>query len=195
MLPSSKDGRETPPSDVPRSGARGEASEPIGSLAEYQMSTPSLRRGGPQSWEEWQTGTACPTSPKKRKTHSDEAIKIPQETLLQVVEDAVVKALRGFAAPTTAARSLEDVQSLRSEMEDSISRVQMQLTQLMDNAIVRMQAEADKRADAMLQKIMQMLNTAPRKDDDEKMSSSRAGGAPGRAAQVSGRIRDSNSGA
>jgi hypothetical protein len=106
-----------------------------------------------------------------------------------------LKALRGFAAPTTAARSLEDVQSLRSEMEDSISRVQMQLTQLMDNAIVRMQAEADKRADAMLQKIMQMLNTAPRKDDDETMSSSRAGGAPGRAAQVSGRIRDSNSGA
>jgi hypothetical protein len=191
MSPSSKDGRETPPNDVPRSGACGEASEPIGSLAEYQMSTPSFRRGGPRSWEEWQTGTACPTSPKKRKTHSDEAIKVPQETLVQVIEDAVAKALRGLAAPTATARSLEDVQSLRIEMEDSMSKVQMQLTQLVtqlvNDAVVKTQAEADRRADAMLQKLVQMLNITPRKDDDKTMPSSRASVEPGRAAQVSSR--------
>jgi hypothetical protein len=191
MSPSSKDGRETPPSDVPRSGACGEASEPIGSLAEYQMSTPSFRRGGPRSWEEWQTGTACPTSPKKGKTHSDAAIKVPQETLVQVIEDAVAKALRGFAAPTATARSLEDVQSLRIEMEDSVSKVQMQLTQLVtqlvSNAVIKTQAEADRRADAMLQKLVQMLNITPGKDDDKTMPSSRASVEPGRAAQVSSR--------
>jgi hypothetical protein len=79
------------------------------------------------------------------------------------------------------------VQSLRSEMKDSISMVQMQLTQLVNNAMVRMQAEADQRINVMLQKIVQMLNIAPRKDDDETMPSSRADVTPGSVAQVSSR--------
>jgi hypothetical protein len=110
---------------------------------------------------------------------------------VQVIEDAVAKALRGFAAPTAAARSLEDVQSLRVEMEDSMSKVQMQLTQLVtqlvNDAVVKTQAEADRRADAMLQKLVQMLNITPRKDDDKTMPSSRASVEPGRAAQVPSR--------
>ena len=177
--------------NVPGSEARGEASEPIGSLAEYQMFTPSFRRGRPQSREEWQTGTECPASPKKRKADSDAAIRTPDQTLVQVIEHAVAKALRGFNAPIVAGGSLEDVQSLRREMEDSISNVQVQLTQLftqiMNNATAKMQAEADRRADAMLQKLVQMLNSTPRKDKDKAISSSRAEVPPGRAAQTSGR--------
>jgi hypothetical protein len=72
-------------------------------------------------------------------------------------------------------------------MKDSISMVQMQLTQLVNNAMVRMQAEADQRINVMLQKIVQMLNIAPRKDDDETMPSSRAHVTPGSVAQVSSR--------
>jgi hypothetical protein len=72
-------------------------------------------------------------------------------------------------------------------MKDSISMVQMQLTQLVNNAMVRMQAEADQRINVMLQKIVQMLNIAPRKDDDETMPSSRADVTPGSVAQVSSR--------
>lgn len=76
-------------------------------------------------------------------------------------------------------------------MEDSISNVQLQLTQLftqiMNNATAKMQAEADRRADAMLQKLVQMLNSTPRKDKDKAISSSRAEVPPGRAAQTSGR--------
>jgi hypothetical protein len=186
MSPSSKGSSRTPPSDVPGSEARGEASEPIGSLAEYQMFTPSFRRGRPQSWEEWQTGTECLASLKKRKADSDAALRTPDQTLMQVIEDAVAKALRGFNAPTAAGGPLEDVQSLRREMEDSISKVQMQLTQLftqiMNNATVKMQAEADRRADAMLQKLVQMLNSTPRKNNDKAIPSSRVEVAPGRAA-------------
>jgi hypothetical protein len=63
----------------------------------------------------------------------------------------------------------------------------MQLTQLVNDAMVKMQAEADQRVDAMLQKIVQMLNIAPRKDDDETTPSSRADVAPGPVAQVSSR--------
>jgi hypothetical protein len=72
-------------------------------------------------------------------------------------------------------------------MKDSISMVQIQLTQLVNNAMVRMQAEADQRINVMLQKIVQMLNIAPRKDDDETMPSSRADVTPGSVAQVSSR--------
>jgi hypothetical protein len=114
------------------------------SLVKYQLSTLSSRRGGSQSWEEWQTDTACPLSLKKRKADLDGAIKIPEDTPLQVVQHAVANALQGFAAPTAAGGLLED----------SISKVQMQLTQLvtqtMNNVMVKMQVEADRRADAML---------------------------------------------
>jgi hypothetical protein len=108
---------------------------------------------------------------------------------MQVIGDAVAKPLRGFAVPTAAGGSLEQVQSLSSEMEDSVNRVQKQLTQLvtqiMDNAMVKMQAEADWRADATLQKLVQMLNSAPEKDNDTAMTSSIAEVAPGRAAKIS----------
>jgi hypothetical protein len=109
MSPSGEGSGERPPSNVPGSEARGKASEPVGSLAEYQMFTPSFRRGGPQSWEEWQTSTVYSTSPKKQKAHSEKVVKIPEETLLQVIEDAVAKALQGFAAPTAPGGSLEDI--------------------------------------------------------------------------------------
>jgi hypothetical protein len=110
---------------------------------------------------------------------------------VQVIEDAVAKALRGFAAPTAADRSLEDMQSLQIRMEDSMSKVQVQLTQLvtqlMDGAMVKMQTETDRRADAMLRKLVQMLNIALRKDDGKTMPLSRDSVVPERAAQVSSR--------
>jgi hypothetical protein len=67
MLIPSKGGGGTSSIDVTGSETPGEASEPIGSLAEHHLSTPSFRRGGPRSWEDWQNAIACPLSPKKRK--------------------------------------------------------------------------------------------------------------------------------
>jgi hypothetical protein len=55
----------------------------------------------------------------------------------------VVKALRD------STKSLDDFQSLRDEMKESINKVQTQLTQLVSNAMAMAQAEADRWADAM----------------------------------------------
>jgi ElaB/YqjD/DUF883 family membrane-anchored ribosome-binding protein len=77
-----------------------------------------------------------------------------EDDLIRTIESAVVKALRDFKAPSTATKSLDDVQSLRVKMEERINRVQTQLMQLVSNAMARAQAEADRRADAMLQKLV-----------------------------------------
>jgi hypothetical protein len=83
------------------------------------------------------------------------------------------------------------MQSLQIRMEDSISKVQVQLTQLVtqliNNAVIKRQVEADRRADAMLQKLVQSLNIALRKDNDKTMPLSRASVELGLAAQVSSR--------
>jgi hypothetical protein len=47
-----------------------------------------------------------------------------------------------------------------------------------------MQAEADRRADTMLQKLVQILSSTLRKDNNKVIPSSRAKVAPGRAAQT-----------
>jgi hypothetical protein len=56
------------------------------------------------------------------------------------------------------------VQTLRNEINENINKVQIQLTQFVNTAIVKVQAEADRRADAMLQKLAQILETALRND-------------------------------
>jgi hypothetical protein len=55
-----------------------------------------------------------------------------------------------------------EAQALRGEVEANISKVKIELTQLINTTIERMQVEAERRAEAMLQKLMQMLRLAPR---------------------------------
>jgi hypothetical protein len=176
MSPSGKGGGGTPLRDVPGSEASGGASEPIGSLAEYQLSTPSFKQGGTQQWEDWQSHLVCLASPKKRKANKDIETSTPEQALTRTIEDAVAKALRDFTAPSTATKSVDDVQSLRDEMKESINRVHTQLTQLVSTIMARVQAEADNRADAMLQKLVYMLNNASRKGDSGLAPSLRAQG-------------------
>lgn len=185
MPPSSKGGGGTPPSDVPGSEVSGEA-EPIGSLAAYQISTPTFRREGPQSWEEWQTGIAGPASPKKRKASIDLAASTANGALLHTIENAVAKALRSFVMPTTKNSCPEDLQSLRSEMKDNINKAQMQLTQLVKNAMIEMQVEADRRAESMLQRVVQTLDYRQTKTDNGAQLSSAAAAAPRCAMQAPG---------
>lgn len=137
MSPSSKGGGGTPLRDVPGSETSGGASEPIGNLAEYQLSTPSFKHGGSQRWEDWQSHLACPASPKKRKANKDIEASTPEDALIRAIENAVVKVLYDFKAPNTATKSPDDVQSLRNEMKKSINSVQTQLTQLVGNAMAR----------------------------------------------------------
>lgn len=69
-----------------------------------------------------------PASPKKRKAAKDIETSTPEEALIYTIENIVVKALRDFNTPSTATKSLDDMQSLRDEMKESINRVQLQLT-------------------------------------------------------------------
>jgi hypothetical protein len=134
----------------------GKTSEPIGSLgslANYQLTTPSFRNVRSQDWEEWQKATRCPASPKKGKADQADIIRISEDGSVQLVENTMTRILRDFDALTPAANSGEDVRALRGEVKANITKVRIELTQLVDTIMERMQAEADRRADAMLQKL------------------------------------------
>jgi hypothetical protein len=76
----------------------------------------------------------------------------------------VERILRDFDALTPDANSGEDVRSLRGEVEANITKVRIELTQLVNTVMERMQAEAERRADAMLQKLTQTLKFSPKND-------------------------------
>jgi hypothetical protein len=111
MSSSSEGDGGTPSSVLPGIGSPGKTSEPIGSfgsLADYQLVTSSFRGVRPQEWEEWQQATRCPASPKKRKAEQADIISIPEDGLVQLVEDTMTRILRGFVAPTPVAGAGED---------------------------------------------------------------------------------------
>ena len=74
----------------------------------------------------------------------------------------MTRILQDFVAPTPAAESNENMQALQREVETNISKVRMELTQLVNAMMERMQVEAKGRTDMMLQKLMQMLKIAPK---------------------------------
>lgn len=123
--------------DVQGSGTCGEASEPIGS--QFQFSAPQIRGGRLQSWEEQQAYATKPVHPKKRKTGIGSALGVHDDELLQVIEDAIAKALRMPPGPNATTGCTEDVRSLRAEVEE-IKKGQTQLTQLMNTVLTVLQA-------------------------------------------------------
>jgi hypothetical protein len=60
------------------------------------------RREGLQIWEEWQTATAGPVSPKKRKADTKPAIPISVDALLHAIEDPVKPHCAGHCCRSTA---------------------------------------------------------------------------------------------
>ena len=99
----------------------------------------------PQEWEEWQKATRCPASPKKRKVEQTDIISIAEDSLVQLVEETMTRILRGFVPPTPITGAREDVQRLRVEVEANITKVRIELTQLVNTMMERMQAEAERR--------------------------------------------------
>lgn len=151
----------TPSSVLQGSDSPEKTSEPIGSLAEYQLSTPSFRRIRPQDWEEWQNATRCPASPKKRKVDQETNTRIHENALVKLLEDTMARMLRTSAAPMPVAASVDHAEAMRSEVRDNIKEMKAEVMQLVNTMMETMQAEADRRADAMLQTVMQMLKNAP----------------------------------
>lgn len=83
-------------------------------------------------------------------------------TLLYAMQDMIAEALSGFAGPRAVAGCAHDAQVFREEMKKELQKVQLDLTQLVTTELARMQAEADRRADSMLQSLKQMFASTPR---------------------------------
>jgi hypothetical protein len=159
MSPLSKGGGGTASSDVQGSATSGEAPGPIGS--QFQFSAPIFRTGSRRD-EERQRYTKGPTCSKKRRTDVGFDASIDGGTLLYAMQDMIVEALSGLNGSTAVAGCSHEVQVLRAEMEKGLRKVELNLTQLATTAMARMQAEADRRVDAMIQSQEQMLASTPR---------------------------------
>ena len=75
MLPLSEGDGGTPSSVFQGVDSPEKASKPVGSLgslADYQLATPSFRNVRPQDWEEWQKAERWPASPKIEKHSLDQ---------------------------------------------------------------------------------------------------------------------------
>jgi hypothetical protein len=101
--------------------------------------------------------------------------------------------MRRSTEPTASGSSLQDLQSLRSEMNDNINKIHIQLTQLVNTAMIKMQAEANKPAVEVLQKLEQMHSGAPMQDKGGAVPSFRGESTPGSATQDPGRQRQAQS--
>jgi hypothetical protein len=109
----------------------------------------------------------------------------------------MARILRGFVAPTPATGSQEGVQALQTEINDNVNKMQMQMEQLVNtemakvqakadrraDAMAKAQAEADWRADAMFQKLAQMLETVLSNENNRVLPYLGADATPGSARQ------------
>jgi hypothetical protein len=131
----SKGGGGPASSDVQGSETRGEASGPMAS--QFQFSTLGFRGSRQQNRKEQQAHTTGPVSPKKRKVDIDAAFSAHDDisTLLQEIKSATAQAVRVTTGLSAAAGFWQDMQSLRSEMED-IKKGQLQITNLMNAVTV-----------------------------------------------------------
>lgn len=160
----SKGGRRAPFGDVPRSGACGEAPEPIGSLTD-RLSTKISQ--GLKNWEERPPRDGGPATAKKRRTNLDSDVTIETEDLLNIIENVVAKACRGFVVPAATNSSAEAMQSLRIEMGENISRVQDRLMELLNDAMERLQVQADTQTDAVLERVVQHIHDATKQTNND----------------------------
>jgi hypothetical protein len=93
-------------------------------------------------------------------------MRIHENALVKLLEDTMARMLQASAAPMPAAAPLDHAQTIRSEMRESIKEMKVELIQLVSTMMETMQAEANRRADAMLRAVMQMLKNAPETDNN-----------------------------
>lgn len=189
MLPLSEGDGGTPSSVLPGLDSPEKTSEPIGSLGSltgYQLATPSFRSVRPQDWEEWQNATRCPASPKKRKVDQADKMRIHENALVRLLEDTMERMLRTSVATIPAAASLDHTQAICSEVRNNVSEVKIELTQLVNTLMEKMQAEANQRANAMLQTLVQMLKNAPATENNRAAPAVETDATPRDRTRVSG---------
>ena len=97
----------------------------------------------------------------------------------------MTRILLGFVPPTPITRAGEDVQRLRVEVEANITKVRIELTQLVNTMMERMQTEAERRAETMLHKLTRMLKIAPKNDISRALPGSESEPTSGRSLRKS----------
>lgn len=75
--------------------------------------------------------------------------------------------------------SKEIMQSLRNEVREDIARIQAQLTEALNTAVAKMQTDAERRAEAMLQRLEQKIHEASERAERSAASSTAAHKIPG----------------
>ena len=102
---------------------------------------------------------------KKRKTELEPDISFGEDVFMQKIENAMANACRGFIMPGGTSSTAGDMQSLRTEMKEDITRVQTQLTDVFNSAIEQMQVGADRRTAAVFERLVQQVQGASRQND------------------------------
>jgi len=88
-------------------------------------------------------------------------MRIHENVFVKLLEDTMKRVLEASAAPVSTAVSFDHAQAIRSEVRDNIREVKVELMQLVNTVMEKVQAEATSRVDAMLQTVVQMLKKAP----------------------------------
>lgn len=143
-----------------------EATEPIGSSAEYHLSQVGGRdRQNDNATEiEKHTVTLRPlhqSSPKKRKADNDVVLYLSDEEFADAFEKIAEKIWKKLSSQTVMNAPADEAHRFREEMQNSIKEVQTHFTQLLSDAVAKVQAEAEKHAEVMLQRVRQSLKNAP----------------------------------
>lgn len=99
-------------------------------------------------------------SPKKRKADNDAILYLSDHEFADALEKIAGKIWTRLNAQKATDASSEKADRLRDEMREGLKEVQMHFSKLFDNAMAKMQAEAGRRAEAMLQRVMQGVKHA-----------------------------------
>lgn len=157
-----KGGADPAGGEVFTSGSSAGSTGPIGDFAERHLSPNRVRNTQSKSGHETrrQTVTLRPlrqSSPKKRKADDDVTLYLSDDEFADAFEKIAENIWERLVSRKTTSVPADERHWLRDEMRNSIGEVQTQFAQLLNEAVAKMQAEAETRAEAMFQRVMQAL--------------------------------------
>lgn len=161
LLPPCKGGSDHLLGEVLAHRASAAATEPIGNDSEQRFAF-GQGQGDDDEISQALNATSSifssPRSPKKRRIDEISMISLSAQGVTEMVEWAVDKALRDFASKQTRDILTSSVRNVRDEMEKTVEEMRSHMTQMMGEAMATMRAEAETRANAMLQTLLERVS-------------------------------------
>ena len=161
VLPPCKGGPHPLSGEVLATSASAAAAAPIGIAPEQIF---AFGQSQEHDDERFRATRATPSmfsslrSPKKRRSDEVSMIYLSAEGVNEMVEWAVNKALLDFASKQTHDGLKSGIRNVREGMEKAIKDMQAHMAQVMTEAIATMRAEAETRANAMLQTLIEKMS-------------------------------------